>query len=125
MEQIVEYLQDLSVSSRQHLEIPGSPQFQAALWLAQEDGLTMEIPTATSNTNTNTLTTNSDNSDDATTTSTHTRFVECYDLAVFYEFRLATFANGKSPSLLRQALPSPWESPIVSRVMWKFLAWGK
>jgi hypothetical protein len=87
MEQIIEYLQDLGVSSRQHLETPGSPQFQAtSLWLAQENGLTMEIPTATTNTNTNTNTptTNSDNSDDAITTSTHTRFVERYVLAVFY-----------------------------------------
>ena len=60
---VVDYLVALSISSKTALETPGTPQCDAATWIADDDAFYMPIPPGTNK---------------------HNRFVERYALAVFF-----------------------------------------
>eukprot|EP00934_Nitzschia_sp_Nitz4_P003348 Nitzschia sp. Nitz4//scaffold35_size145790//25199//27331//NITZ4_003011-RA/size145790-augustus-gene-0.129-mRNA-1//-1//CDS//3329549067//3338//frame0 len=63
LESVVEYLAGIGVSAEDDLLTPGTPQFEAVNWMANDDGFGLEIPTST---------------------IVQSRFVERYILAVLY-----------------------------------------
>jgi len=71
----IDYLVDIGISTREELEDPSSPQYQAADWIANVDEYQIALPVEV------------DNGSDLIP---HTPFTERYALAVFY---YATFGN--------------------------------
>jgi hypothetical protein len=60
---VVDYLLKLEISTEDHLSKPGTPQYDAATWIADDDAYYMPIPKGDTK---------------------HSRFVERYVMAVFY-----------------------------------------
>jgi hypothetical protein len=61
--EVVDYLVSLEISTETYLTTPGTPQYEAAMWIADDDAYYMPIPAGKTR---------------------HTRFVERYALAVLY-----------------------------------------
>jgi hypothetical protein len=61
--EVVDYLLTLEISTEAHMNKPGTPQYDAATWIADHDAYNMPIPEGNNK---------------------HSRFVERYVMAVFY-----------------------------------------